>query len=1185
MGCCLLTALSQTIIGQCRIETLNGSDIVLEPLDEVSLRILVSDAAIPDLSSSSQGVCGVRLEFVHQDITDLNFTLFSPAGDQVILIGPATPTGNSLQIFGIPHDILFVPSTEPGDPDIDLSDRWDNRDPDWGDATAYSGIYYPFGGDLDVNFTTGDVEGIWELRLMDQFLGSVDPSSFGGFELIFCDDQLTCNSCESVQGEFAQDSLTVCQGQSIILSSIYEVDNFEPDQYVDIPIVFVGDNLFSIGTFPDALGTYDVFILNVLASQEQDVIDAVIGLTRDEILDLVDDPGGTLCLSRTDAPLVLSVSGNSAISAIIAVEPEFLSCNIPSVVLSSSNSIVNSTTQFSWIDGSGDIVAQADSLVVQEAGFYGLFLDDGTCMDSTSVQIVDMSEELQFEVTRSSDVFTCDMDRIILSFNASFVPDSVNWFDENGDFISSLDSIFIDQNGVYVLSLLSNDCITNDTINLNIGVDTIMPALNVMTDTITCANPEATLMVLDPDVDVRYEWMENDAVIETGPILIVTGGGDFEVFAIGENGCSNSEIVTVEVNMQVETIDLPIDTVINCFNSSLELLPNLSSSAVINQSINGGPFTIVGPSIVIDQGGQYSFRFDFGNGCVAEHDLNVMDRIAPPEVLPLVMDTLTCDIDSVILRSALDPDLHTFLWVSVDTTDQPTQIVRSEGQLVLFSENIETGCDILEDFIVISDRANPEVVIEGDSIVSCMDSVITLTAIVAQSDAVVTWTTPNGDVTEGFSITNSQLGGYRLSVISSNGCETEIFRTVTADQSIPVADVPTEIILDCNNPQATLEIDPTQFADAFWTIGESVLRDAQIIVDSGGVVRLDVVNSRGCSNQYMIQVTDNQAGPGISIVNTDSIYCSPQTLFISATNLGQLVSQEAEFIGTDFGIYTLIATENSSGCFIEDSVDLLLSDNPITSVSLDIQDESCIGDNDGVIDILMVEGGMGPFSFFIGDVEIQQTIDSLMPDDYIISIIDANQCRVDSSVNVAMGENIAVSLPADLTLDQGQSVDIIADIEGDLANVEWFINGLSVSTGVESISSTIDNDQEIVIRLISDNGCIASDTLLIDAIIEFEETEFFIPNGFVPASGGPNSVYFLSLPEDIIAVDRFEIYDRWGNQIVNVINPPGRERVEIWNGFFQNEMVDPGVFAYFCEVTSAIDNQKRTFSGTITVVN
>ena len=1190
MICCIVTVLNHSLYGQCRVETLNGSDIVLEPVDEVSLRILVSDAAIPDLASPDQGVCGVRLDFVHQDITDLNFTLISPQGDQVILIGPATSTGNSLQIFGVPHDLLFVPSTEPAAPDPGLSDRWDNRDPDWGDATAYAGIYYPFGGDLDVNFAAGSVEGIWELRLMDQFLGSVDPSSFRGFDLIFCDDQLTCNSCESIPGEFTQDSLTVCEGQSVSLPAIYEVDNFEPQQYVDIPLAFTGDDLFAIGTFPDVTGTYEVFILNVLASQEQDVMDALIGLTRDEILDLVDNTGGTLCLSRTDMPLILTVSGTSAITAVIDVEPEELSCINSTVVLSSTNSTINGTTQFSWIDSSGNVVSQADSLIVQEAGFYGLFVDDGTCMDSASVEIVDVTEDLQFDVTT-----TCDIDGIMLSFSASFLPDSIIWYDENGDFVTSMDSLLVEADGIYVLSLIRDGCRTNDTIN--IVIDNIRPALTVITDTITCVSPVATLMIQDSDIDVRYDWMENDAVIETGPILTVTQAGEFEVFAIALNGCVSSEIVIVEEDMETPTIDLPTDTVINCFNSMLSLSPGLPPSTVINQSINGGPFTVVS-DIEIDQGGQYSFRIDFDNGCMAEHDLTVMDLVSPPEVLPVVMDTLTCIMDSVVLRSTLDPDLHTFLWVSVDTTDRPTQVVRDAGQLVLFAENIETGCNTIEDFIVISDIDEPEAVITGDSIVSCMDSTFTLTALVTDSDATVIWTAPNADVTESATITGSQLGTYSFQIISSNGCRTEGVRVVTADQSIPTADVPTEIALDCNNPQMTLEIDLSLFADAFWTIGGDVIRDAQILVDSAGIILLDVENSNGCSNQYMIDVLDNRDSPAINIINRDSIYCSPQTLFISATDLGpgadisyewfldgQLVSQEVEFISSDFGVYSLLAIDNNTGCFIEGTVELLLSEDPITSVSIDVQDESCIGDNDGVIDILMVEGGMGPFSFFIGDMEIQQTSDDLMPDDYTISIIDANQCRVDTSVTVALGEDISVSLPADLTINQGQSVDIMADIVGDLANVEWFINGLSVSTGVETISTTIDNDQDVVVQLISDNGCVASDTLLIDAIIEFEETEFFIPNGFVPSSGGPNSVYFLSLPDDIIAVDRFEIYDRWGNQIVNVINPPGRERVEIWNGFFQNELVNPGVFAYFCEVTSAIDNQKRTFSGTITVVN
>jgi hypothetical protein len=1193
---CLLTGFSDVLEGQCRIESLNGAEIVLEPVDEISLRILVTDAIISELSSPDQGICGVRLDFVHQDITDLNFTLISPAGDEVILLGPATPTGNSLQIFGVPHDILFVPSTEPANPDPGLEDRWDNRDPDWGDATAYAGNYYPFGGDLDINFATGPVEGIWELRLMDQFLGSVDPSSFRGFDLIFCDDQITCNACESLSGTFLQDSLTLCGGQDFSLSSVYTVDNFEPDQYIDIPVAFDGDDLISVGAAPTVLGTYDVYVLNVLASQEQDVLDSLATSTREEILDLIDNPGGTLCLSRTDMPLILIVSGSSAIDAVIDADSDFLSCRIPTVTLNSSNSTISGSTQFSWIDGSGEVLSQDDFLIVDQSGFYGLLLDDGMCTDSTSIRILEMSDSLEVSITSITDTLSCNNPFISLGFNADFTPSSVTWMDISGDLLDSMDSLRVERSGTIILAVEDSACVITDTIN--IGIDTMRPDLMVMNDTINCTNPTATLRVLNPDMEVRYEWMQNDAVIGMDDTLVVNQGGPYEVFAIASNGCSNSQLIMVPEDMQTEMINLPADTTINCFNPTLLLSPGLTGTAIINQSINGGPFTVVGPEIDIDQGGQYNFRVDFDNGCTDIHVINVDDQVSPPEVLPVVMDTLTCAADSVVVRSILDPDIHTFLWVSVDTADVPLQVVRTDGQLTLFSENLVTGCSTIEDFIVISDREEPTAAIMGDSIVSCMDSIITLTAVVSESDAVVTWTAPDGAITAALSITDSQVGEYQYEVIGANGCDITGSISVTTDQTIPTTDVPMEVVLDCNQPVSSLEFDPALFSDAFWTIGGDVIRDPQIIVDSAGVVQLDVANANGCTNQYIIDVIDNQIGPAVSIANEDSLFCSEQTLFISATDIdpqadisyewslnAQLVSQEAEFISRGFGIYTLIATDVNSGCFTTDSVAILITDNPINSVLIDIQDESCIGDNNGAIDILMIEGGMAPFSFFIGDSAVQQNIGDLMPDEYVISIIDAAECRVDTLIDVSAGEDISVVLPPDMRLDQAVSLDIDAVITGDVATIEWFINGSSVSTDVESINTIIDSDQEIVIQVISNNGCIRSDTLLIDAIIDLEAIDFFIPNGFVPSSGGPNSTYYLSLPDNIVAVDRFEIYDRWGNQVANVINPPGRERVEIWNGLYQNELVNSGVFVYFCEVTSIVGNQKITYSGTITVVN
>ena len=117
-------------------------------------------------------------------------------------------------------------------------------------------------------------------------------------------------------------------------------------------------------------------------------------------------------------------------------------------------------------------------------------------MDSASVEIVDVTAELQFDVNTA-----CDIDGIMLSFSASFMPDSVIWNDENGDFVTSMDSILVDADGIYVLSLIRDGCRSNETIN--VVIDSIRPALTVITDTITCVSPVATLMIQDPDIDVR----------------------------------------------------------------------------------------------------------------------------------------------------------------------------------------------------------------------------------------------------------------------------------------------------------------------------------------------------------------------------------------------------------------------------------------------------------------------------------------------------------------------------------------------------------------------------------------------------------------------------------------------------------------------------------------------------------
>ncbi|HAD14342.1 MAG TPA: hypothetical protein DCF33_18120 [Saprospirales bacterium] len=149
----------------------------------------VISAANNDLSTSAQGVCGVRVEFEHQYLGDLSMTLISPAGQQVQLIGPSGffgGTADSKWNIGLP------PCLYPASPDPGFSAVW-NSDQLWGQSGSFSGIYYPAVGCLE-EFNQGTVTGDWTLRVSDN--QSSDDGTVLGFEVLFCDlEEVNCFLC------------------------------------------------------------------------------------------------------------------------------------------------------------------------------------------------------------------------------------------------------------------------------------------------------------------------------------------------------------------------------------------------------------------------------------------------------------------------------------------------------------------------------------------------------------------------------------------------------------------------------------------------------------------------------------------------------------------------------------------------------------------------------------------------------------------------------------------------------------------------------------------------------------------------------------------------------------------------------------------------------------------------------
>ena len=86
-----------------------------------------------------------------------------------------------------------------------------------------------------------------------------------------------------------------------------------------------------------------------------------------------------------------------------------------------------------------------------------------------------------------------------------------------------------------------------------------------------------------------------------------------------------------------------------------------------------------------------------------------------------------------------------------------------------------------------------------------------------------------------------------------------------------------------------------------------------------------------------------------------------------------------------------------------------------------------------------------------------------------------------------------------------------------------------------------------------------------------------IPTGFSPNSDGNNDIYSIIVGKNIGGIT-FQIYDRWGNQILKTTDTEFE-----WDGTFNGQPCNSGVYAYMVEV-DYLDGRSETLSGNITLV-
>jgi len=292
----------------------------------------------------------------------------------------------------------------------------------------------------------------------------------------------------------------------------------------------------------------------------------------------------------------------------------------------------------------------------------------------------------------------------------------------------------------------------------------------------------------------------------------------------------------------------------------------------------------------------------------------------------------------------------------------------------------------------------------------------------------------------------STAGIYQLVVTNvGSACTDTTLFTVNASVGIPVVEIAEVGELTCLDTVVILDASNSSLGAPFsaqWTgIGIDGNTDLMQTTTAPGTYQLVITNTdNGCTESASVTVVDNTQSPNVQIngdrfldcqtltaslnvqvaATTDQfslLWTNPDGSNISANDLEREIDQ--------IGVYALEVTDLMNGCSTVETVSISPDPGGPTDALFEIENPSCFGEDDGMILIDSVIGGVGPYVYSFGGTNNFTTSNQfgrLAEGTFPLSIQDANGCTWSTEVSLIQPIEFVVSLGRDEEILLGDSL-------------------------------------------------------------------------------------------------------------------------------------------------------------------
>lgn len=862
-----------------------------------------------------------------------------------------------------------------------------------------------------------------------------------------------------------------------------------------------------------------------------------------------------------------------------------INCNKRSIPLIALSQTIN--PNFTWTGPNGFNSNNAQISASLPGTYYVIVTAANGCKDSTNVELFQDIDSIS--LNSYTDTINCLRDSVILSLNSN-TDHTYEWVGPNG-FVSTLNQPITKLPGIYSLNLTSkNGCVSRAQVE--IIEDKQKPQVQLKDDTLTCSkNTLKPYVLTDPDILI-FDWTGPGNFKSTLQFPDIFLPGSYTLRVVKSNGCEANALMDVFEDKVKPTATIEADT-ITCKSVAQLRLLSISPSTTFTWFGPGG-FTSMLNTTPVTIGGWYYIELIGPNGCIHTDSILVFQKDQLPDIFTK-NDTLDCTKSTVALSGGSGVQGARFEWTGPNGffSTQQNPMVSDSGVYTLKVID-PNGCEASKSLQILKLSDVPKISINQLDSLTCKDNKTRIVLSGTSSEDQISWSGPNA-FQSSLDIIDVNSGGlYIVKVTNKFGCIGMDSILITDLRSLPVIELKDDTI-NCLRRQLDLSL-ITQNTDLNFSWSgpggfTSSLKNPKI--SAGGLYTVTVTNRANCQVVKSLNIAIDTLEPDLDLL-ADTITCirtsapviaitKSQGFQISWTGPNGFRYSLPQFATSVPGIYTATLVFSRNKCSVTKSIEIVEDSSRIKSVDTRILDASC-GQNNGSIAFNNINGGRPSYEFSIdgGKTFVSQNIFNQLPQgNYSGQVRDRNGCVFSLNFDIKSGNGVQISVPSEIILRQGeqQTINLTYQNTDSLKSIVW--NPSDQLSCSDCINPTItgQKDQTITVTVTDKNGCTDTKDILIKIL---KEIEVYFPNVFSPNGDQINDYFFPVSPSNQLKLKSLSVYDRWGARIYFISNASVNNPQSGWDGRFQGQNLNPGVYLYYAEIE--LDGEIKTYYGEVSLL-